>query len=485
MMNDMNRQKNLGVIILAAGLGKRMRSPLPKVLHEVCGKPLIFHVLNQVRKVNPSASVAIVVGHGREKVESYLKWEPFFKEMDLSFVVQGEQKGTGHAVRCAMDASWGESRVKIASPILVLPGDLPLMSPRLIEEMLEPLASSSVMRLLTCELSDPSGYGRILRRSPDGPVIRIIEEKDASSEQRKISEVGASIYLFQSKFLKNSILTLSNKNVQGEYYLTDLVEKAGSGSEPIEVLKWREPEDLRGVNDLWELSQAAEIMNARILKSWCLQGVKIIDPKSSQMDITVELSEGSVLYPNVTLLGETRIGRNTSIGSHVILKDVQVGDSVNLKPGTIAEQSKIESEAQVGPYAHLRPGSHVGTGAKIGNFVELKKTRVGSRTSIAHLSYLGDAEVGDQVNIGCGFITCNYDGRVIRGERKHKTIIENEVFMGSDCQTIAPVRIGKGSFIASGSTITEDVEEGSLAIARSRQINKAGYAQKFKKNSED
>jgi bifunctional UDP-N-acetylglucosamine pyrophosphorylase/glucosamine-1-phosphate N-acetyltransferase len=469
-----------GIIILAAGQGKRMKSSLPKVLHSISGQPLLFHILDRVREAAPSAPVAIVVGHGREQVEAAVRSEAAFSKMDISFAVQKEQKGTGDAARSAMDTPWGDKILESKAPVLVLPGDLPLLPKSLIEQMLAPLGRGEALRLLTCELPDPTGYGRIVRRGKSGPVQRIVEEKDASIKEKTIREVAASIYCFQSSFLKKGLGRLSNKNAQGEFYLTDLISQASGSKKKIDVLLWSQPEDLRGVNDLWELAQAERILNERCVKNWAKQGVRFTDPWSTHVDVQVELAEGVVVQPGAVLGGKTKIGRGTKIGAQVVLKNMTVGEECHIKTGSVAEDSVIENRVNLGPYAHLRPESRVGSDAKIGNFVELKKASVGEHTSIAHLSYLGDAEVGRHVNIGCGFVTCNFDGRVINGARKHKTIIEDEVFMGSDCQAIAPVRIGKGSYVASGSTIHEDVEPGALAIARTRQVTKPGYAAKLK-----
>jgi bifunctional UDP-N-acetylglucosamine pyrophosphorylase/glucosamine-1-phosphate N-acetyltransferase len=475
---------SIGVMILAAGLGKRMRSTLPKVLHEMGGKPLIYHVLSRVKETASQASICLVVGHGREQVESYIRSEPNFEGMDIHFVFQELQKGTGHAARCAMDSEWGTRQVKQNSLVLVLPGDLPLISAQMVSSMVSPLEKSEALKLLTTELSDPTGYGRIVRKGKRGPVQKIVEEKDANAREKQIKEVGASIYSFRAEFLRDALRKLSNKNAQGEYYLTDVIAQAIRVRKKVSVLEWSQAEDLRGVNDPWELSQAIEILNRRIIRHWAVQGVKFLGPNSTHLDVIVTLGEGTVVHPGVILRGDTRIGKSCVLGSYVVLKDVEVSDEANLKTGTTAEQSRIESQAQLGPYAHLRPESVVGNRAKIGNFVELKKTRIGEGTSVAHLSYLGDAEVGRNVNIGCGFVTCNFDGRMIDGQRKHRTVIEDDVFLGSDCQAVAPVKIGKGAYIASGSTITEDVEPGALAIARSRQVNKPGYAAQLKKSKE-
>jgi bifunctional UDP-N-acetylglucosamine pyrophosphorylase/glucosamine-1-phosphate N-acetyltransferase len=457
-----------------------MRSSLPKVLHSISGQPLLFHILDRVREVSPNSPVAIVVGHGKEKVEQAVRNHPAFPQIDVTFVHQREQRGTGDAARSAMDSPWGAQILASKSPVLVLPGDFPLLTRGLIEQMLTPLKSSEPLRLLTCHLSDPTGYGRVIRKGKSGPVLKIVEEKDASIKEKAVSEVANSIYTFQSAFLKAGLQKLSSNNAQGEFYLTDLISQASKAKKKIDIVVWKSSEDLRGVNDPWELAQAEKILNERCVRAWAQQGVRFTDPGSVHIDVQVELGEEVTVQPGAILSGKTRIGRGTLIGPNVVLKNMVVGEDCQIKTGTVAEDSTVADRVNLGPYAHLRPESRVGSDAKIGNFVELKKASIGEHTSVAHLSYLGDAEVGKNVNIGCGFVTCNFDGRVINGQRKHKTIIEDEVFMGSDCQAIAPVRIGKGSYIASGSTIHEDVEPGALAIARSRQVTKPGYASKLK-----
>lgn len=466
------------IIILAAGLGKRMHSSLPKVLIPVCGRPMVFQILDQIAAISPRARVALVVGHQKELVIERVTAERY--PLDISFVEQPEQKGTGHAVKCVMESDWGRATVAAKGNVLVLPGDLPLITGELLQEMLEPLKRGSVMRLLTATLPDPTGYGRIVRKGKQGAVLRIVEEKDANLREKLICEVGVSIYSFQAAFLANGTAALKNQNAQKEYYLTDLVAMAVSKKRTIETTNWDAPEDVRGVNNPYELSLAADILNSRVIRAHALNGVRFVDLTSCRIDPSVQLEMDVTLYPGVVLEGRTFVGRGTVIGPNVHMKDMIIGTDCEVKTGTVGESSKVGSGVKLGPYAHLRPESVVKDGAKIGNFVELKKSTIGEGSSVAHLSYVGDAEVGARVNIGCGFVTCNYDGRVIEGSRKHKTVIEDDVFVGSDCQAVAPVTLKKGSFIASGSTITENVEEGALAIARSRQIVKPGYAKKLK-----
>lgn len=481
-MRIMNTQKEIAVVLLAAGKGQRMKSPLPKILHSIGGKPLIYHVLKRIQEALPNASVGLVLGHGKDEIEAYLKTDPELSQMTLNVILQAEQKGTGHATRCAIESTWGARVVEKKLPILVLPGDLPLISSKLLTALAAPLAAKKCLRLLACTLEDPTGYGRVVRGGVS--VKKIVEEKDASPSQKKIKEVATSIYLFQAKYLKQALGKLSTNNSQGEYYLTDTVELASKTKTPIEVLHWTETTDLRGINDPWELALANELINQRKLRDLAKEGVRILSPTSTWVDTEVVIGAQSVLFPGSVISGKTEIGSGVIVGPHCQITACKISNEAHIKAGTVAEESVIGARCQVGPYAHFRPGSQVGEASKIGNFVELKKTSIGRQTSIAHLSYLGDAQVGNHVNIGCGFVTCNFDGRAIAGERKHKTIIEDEVFMGSDCQTVAPVRISQGAYVASGSTITEDVPPHALAIARSRQVNKLGYAEKLKGGSE-
>jgi bifunctional UDP-N-acetylglucosamine pyrophosphorylase/glucosamine-1-phosphate N-acetyltransferase len=444
----------------------------------VCGRPMLFNILDRVAEVAPDTRVAIVVGHQKERVIEEVKSQKYALEID--FIEQAEQKGTGHAVKCAMENIWGKKSVERKENILVLPGDLPLLTSELVKEMIEPLKRGSAMKLLTANLSDPFGYGRIVRKGKKGAVLRITEEKDATAREKLIQEVGLSIYTFNSQFLLTGVSVLKNTNAQKEYYLTDLVALAVAKKRAIDSHTWENAEDVRGVNNPYELATASCTLNARMIKKHALNGVRFLCLTSCRVEPTVQISQDVTIYPNVILEGNTSIGAGTVVGANVVLKNVKIGSGCEVKTGTVAEDSIVENDVKLGPYAHLRPESVVKSGAKIGNFVELKKAIIGEKTAISHLSYVGDAEVGARVNIGCGFVTCNYDGRMIEGSRKHKTVIEDDVFIGSDCQAVAPITLLKGSFIASGSTLTQDVPADALAIARSRQVNKLGYAKKLK-----
>lgn len=463
-----------------------MRSPLPKVLHEVCGEPMIIALLRSIAGARPEGKteVGIIVGHGRDLVEKAVlsaTRDPVFSSLKIQFLIQSEQKGTGHAVRVAMDSPWGRARVAENSPLLVFPGDSPLVPAPLVTAMSEALPKGASLRLLTCLVPDPHGLGRVLRQGgkPSGNVLRIVEEKDASHKEKKIQEVAVSVYLFDPKFLVASLPKLTTKNAQGEYYLTDLVAIAAK-SKKVTSLLWENSEDVRGVNDLWELALAERALQLRIVEAHARGGVHFLDPWSVAIEAGVRIGEGVKIHRGVVLRGDTAIGNRVNIGSNTVLRSVRVGDDVELKAGCYCQDSVIGARAKVGPYAHLRPESNIGSDAKIGNFVELKKATIGEKTSIAHLSYVGDAKIGARVNIGCGFVTCNFDGRTKNGSRKHETVIEDDCFIGSDCQTVAPIRIGHGAYIASGSTLTKDVEPEALAIARARQENKPGYAKKLK-----
>lgn len=475
-MTSKRSEISVAVVVLAAGQGKRMRSELPKVLQPLMGQPMIIHILKRIGEGLPQAPICVVLGHQRDRVEQILRNHPISKNLSLSFVYQEEQRGTGDAAKVVVESAWGQEQISQKRLFLVLPGDLPLISNDLLKQMSEPLGSQQGVRLLTCEHLEPTGYGRVIRRGKRGPVLKIVEEQDASPSQKLVREVALSIYAFRPQFLKAGLLRLTSKNAQNEYYLPDLIALARG---KVEVLAWPYPEDTQGVNNLWELATANKILNRRILRDWALRGVHIDDPQTTWVDSGVELSEGVHLEPAVVLRGKTFIGRNSRVCKGTVIENAEIGENVTLHPGCVVRDSQVGDGASLGPYAHLRPSTDVGEGCKIGNFVELKKTKIGARTNIAHLSYLGDAEVGSQVNIGCGFITCNFDGRIVNGERKHKTVIGNKVFMGSDCQAIAPIKIGDGAYIASGSTLHEDVPAGALAIARARQVTKPEYARKL------
>ncbi len=441
---------------------------------------MILHLLDRLSEVAPGMRVAVVVGHKKDHVIETCKNDAVSSQLKLEFIEQSQPQGTGHAMQCVVAHAWGKQRLSEKAPFLVLGGDMPLLTCELIARMCEPLPKITAVRLLTFIKDLPAGYGRIVRRGKSGPVLKIVEHKDAKPSELAIKEVSSSIYCFEPTFLKFSLSRLTNKNAQKEFYLTDTIAQAARAKKKVDGLIWDNSDDLQGINDPCELSQASQTLYVRTACKWARAGVKVAAINHVWIDSTVRLTEGVELAPHVTLRGKTHVFEGARIGQGSIISDSTIEREAEIKPGCIIDQSHVGAEAKLGPYAHLRPESTVGARSKIGNFVELKKSRIGEDTSIAHLSYVGDAEVGSRVNIGCGFVTCNFDGRVIAGSRKHKTVIEDEVFLGSDCQTIAPVTIGRGAYVASGSTITEDVESEALAIARSRQVNKVGYAKRLK-----
>jgi len=455
------------VVILAAGKGTRMKSRRPKVLHELAGRSLIEHVLVTVDQLR-AASVTLVVGHGADDVRTALASRP-----DLQYVVQSPQLGTGHALLQARSVLEGQT-----GTVLLLYADVPLLESstliRLVETHRESRAAATV---LTAELDDPYGYGRIVR-DETGRIARIAEERDASGDERGIHEVNSGIYCFSITPLFDSLGELAAENSQGEYYLTDLVSVYRRRGLPVETLKLDSPDELRGVNSRVDLAELGGFLRARKNRALMLAGVTLEDPATICVDEDVTVGPDTIIAPGVSLQGRTTIGADCRIASGARLLNATVGDRVMILDGSIIIDSSISDDASVGPYAHLRPGSELGDGARVGNFVELKKTKLGRGSKANHLTYLGDATIGAAVNVGAGTITCNYDGRT-----KHPTVIDDGAFIGSDSQLVAPVKVGKGAYVAAGSTITEDVPDGSLGIARGRQVNKPGWANARQKDA--
>ena len=452
--------RNLAAVILAAGQGTRMKSDLPKVLHGVAGKPMLSHVAQTARTID-AAPIVAVIGHGADRVRAELAND------NLTFVLQAEQLGTGHALQCA------EASLKdFAGDLLLLCGDVPLLRSDTLQELLaHHRQSSACISILTAQMSDPTGYGRIIR-GPDG-VERIIEEKDASATERQVKEINTGIYIFRSPEVFGLLRQLDNSNAQGEYYLTDVVVAARQAGERVEALSAANAEEAMGINDRVQLAQAATLMRQRINERQQRAGVTLIDPRTTYIDPDVVIGADTLVHPGVHLRGKTTIGSGCEIEPGVIVTDCTIGDRVHLKPGSVLSESMIGEACIVGPMAHLRPGTVLAGSNKIGNFVETKKAVIGEKSQASHLTYIGDAVLGKNVNIGCGTITCNYDG-----VNKYQTTIEDDVFVGSDTQFVAPVTIGRGSLIAAGSTITMDVPADALAIARTEQKNIAGWAER-------
>jgi len=446
------------VVILAAGLGTRMKSSLAKALHPLMGRPLIQHVLHAAEDVGPEKSI-LVLGHQADKVRNASG------EHRVEIVLQAEQLGTGHAVQQAAEAIAAAS-----GPVVILCADTPLLTGRTLKAVIDlHQQSRAAVTLLTARMEDPFGYGRVVRGRSG--VLRVVEEKDATVAQKKIREVNAGIYCFDRKFLLSSLSILGKNNAQGEYYLPDTIALAKKKKLVVAALPCKDPDEVMGVNSRYDLSRAEAVMRNRINRKWMLDGVTMLDPDSIYVGSEVLLGRDIVLYPTVRIEGRTRIGDGCTVypGSRIV--DSVIGSNVTVKDSSVIEESDISAGASIGPFTHLRPGSTIGERARIGNFVEVKKSRIGEGSKANHLAYIGDATIGNNVNIGAGVITCNYDGF-----EKYPTVIEDNVFVGSDAQLVAPVTIGRGALIAAGATITRDVPADALAVSRVRQVNREGYA---------
>ncbi|HYI13403.1 MAG TPA: bifunctional UDP-N-acetylglucosamine diphosphorylase/glucosamine-1-phosphate N-acetyltransferase GlmU [Thermoanaerobaculia bacterium] len=455
--------QNLEVIILAAGLGTRMKSATIKILHEAGGRPIIDYVLDLASDLSPTPPV-MIVGYQRDAVQQAIGPR-------ARYAVQEQQLGTGHAVLQA--ATILEAEGAANKRVLILSGDVPLTRPETLRRLLdEHDRDGNALTLLTMKLDHPAMYGRIVR-DENGSVVRIVEAKDASDDEKRIDEVNAGIYVFNSEHLFDNLRNLKPENAQKEYYLTDLLAVIRNGGHRVGAVVADDPIEALGVNSRGELAQVESEIQRRVVEKLMREGVTFRNPSTVVIDSSVTIGADTVVYPFVTLEGTTRIGEGCVIEPGVHLVNVTVGDDVHLKTGTVAEDAIIEEEATVGPYAHLRPGTQLGRRVKVGNFVETKKAVFGEGSKASHLSYIGDAEIGADVNIGAGTITCNYDGK-----KKHKTILEDGVFIGSDSQLVAPVRVGKGAYVGAGSTITKDVPPDALALSRTPQKVVEGWAKR-------
>ncbi len=451
--------KNTVLLILAAGQGTRLRSSLPKVLHLLAGKPLFDYVLDASRALGP-VTTYLIVGHEADKVKSHLA------SHSLQFVEQVPQCGTGHAVQISKP-HWGAHR----GHLLILSGDVPLISTVSLQKLLEAhLKGGSAATLLSACLEDPSGYGRLVRAG-DGTVEKIVEDRDASAEELRLKEINAGVYCFEIRDLSEAIGELSSSNLQNEYYLTDCVSLLRKKGKRVGAVVCQDPDEVLGVNSRIELAKLEHILRHRKVKQLMLDGVTIIDPASIYVSPDVKIGQDTVLHPNVCLERGSVIGSGCQIYPNVRITHSTVEDDVIVFDSCLISESHIQAGAQIGPFAHLRNHTAIGSSARIGNFVEIKKSEIGDHSKAAHLTYLGDAEVGKNVNIGAGTITCNYDGA-----KKYKTVIEDNVFIGSGSQLIAPVTIRRGAYVAAGSTISEEVPEDSLAIARAKQTIKESWA---------
>ncbi|GIN74317.1 bifunctional protein GlmU [Bacillus sp. J14TS2] len=451
---------NRFAVILAAGLGTRMKSKFYKVLHPVCGKPMVEHIVDNIAKLQVSKTVT-VVGHGAELVQTQLKERS-------EFVIQEQQLGTAHAVMQAKELLKDKE-----GTTLVICGDTPLISTGTLEALFAAHDQQQAKAtILTAYAEDPTGYGRVIRNHT-GQVEKIVEHKDANEEERNVKEINTGMFCFDNHALFAALEEVSNDNSQGEYYLTDVIEILKAKNEVVSAFQTNDFNETMGINDRLALSRAEKIMRTRINEKHMANGVTIVDPANTYIDTDVEIGMDTIVHPGTVMKGKTVIGDDCQIGPNSELENAIVGSNTNIRQ-SVVHDSSIGSHVNIGPYAHIRPQSTIHDEVKIGNFVELKKVDFGKGSKASHLSYIGDAEVGSNVNLGCGSITVNYDGK-----NKFLTKIEDDVFVGCNSNLVAPVTIKKNSYIAAGSTITDDVPEKALSIARARQVNKEDYVKKL------
>jgi len=458
------------VVILAAGEGTRMKSATPKVLHTLCGRPIVGHVVAAARGLDPR-HLAVVVGHGREQVSAYLAGV----DPEIRPVVQEVQHGTGHATRVAMDAL-AETDGELEGTVLVLLGDAPLLTTETLSTMLaEHQRAARAVTVLSAIVDDPTGYGRVLR---DGEsVVGIVEQKDATPEQAAIAEINSGVFAFDAKVLRDALGRLTRNNKQGEEYLTDVLGIAAADGLPVGAYVVKDWHETLGINDRVQLAEMRRLLNRRLTERWMREGVSIIDPATTWIDVQVTLGRDAIVYPNTQLHGSTVIAPDAEVGPNCTLTDTFVGEGAKVTNAT-TEGAEIGPEATVGPYTYLRPGTKLARGAKAGGFVEMKNAEIGEGSKVPHLSYVGDATIGEGCNIGAGTITANYDGVA-----KHRTEIGDHVFVGSDTVLIAPATLADGAFVAAGSAISNPVGPGELAVARGRQRNIAGYIERKRPGS--
>jgi bifunctional UDP-N-acetylglucosamine pyrophosphorylase/glucosamine-1-phosphate N-acetyltransferase len=456
----------VAALILAAGKSTRMKSKRPKALHILLGKPLLRWAVEAAEGAGSGRTV-LVVGHQAEMVQEAMGPE-------LEYVLQAEQKGTGHAVQMA-EALLGDWD----GPLLVLPGDAPLLSASLLEALVaHHTHSGAAATLLTATLDHAGSYGRVVRDPQTGRVQAIVEARDASPEQLQIQEINTSVYAFEPSALFAALKQITPQNAQGEYYLTDAVALLAGQGQIVEALVSPDADAVRGVNNRPELVELRAMMQARVHQSHGLAGVTILDPLTTHIDATVKIGPDTVIHPYTILSGVTDIGEDCEIGPGARVSDSKIGSGVSVRDSYVTA-SEVGDDCKIGPFANLRPGSVLGNNVKVGDFVELKNTTLGDGVSAGHLTYLGDAEVGARTNIGAGTITCNYDGM-----DKHRTVIGADSFIGTHSTLVAPVTLGEGAWTAAGSSITEDVPAGALGIGRARQVNKEGWARAKKRRKE-
>ncbi|RCW40871.1 MULTISPECIES: bifunctional UDP-N-acetylglucosamine diphosphorylase/glucosamine-1-phosphate N-acetyltransferase GlmU [unclassified Halanaerobium] len=441
-------------VILAAGKGTRMKSDKIKVLHKVAGKAMLKHVISALDSLK--TEIVCVVGHQKDEVKNEVNGS------SINYVVQNKQLGTGHAVKQA------ESYIeKHSGPVVVLYGDIPLLRSETVQLFIEEHKNSySDLTIMTAELDDPAGYGRIVKNSSN-MVKEVVEEDDADFETRKITEINSGVYCFDSELLADFLKNMNNNNAQGEYYLTDAVEYASQKNKKIITYKIDDPEEILGVNTRFHLVRAEKILRKRTIEKHMDNGVTIIDPDNTYIDSEVEIGKDTIVYPFTYLEGSTKIGKNSIIGPHSRLVSAKIGENVELLSHSIIKESSVDDNTKVGPFAYLRPGCRIGSGCKVGDFVEMKKAVVGDTSKVPHLSYVGDAEIGERCNIGAGTIFANYDGK-----NKHKTKVEDDAFIGSNSVLVAPLKIGSGAKTGAGSVVTKDVEADTTVIGVPARVYK-------------
>ena len=452
--------KPLSVVILAAGKGTRMYSDLPKVLHPIAGKPMVKHVIDTVKQLN-ARQINLIYGHGADLLKERLADEP------VNWVFQAEQLGTGHAMQQAAPFFADDEN------IMMLYGDTPLIQQSTLERLIAQKPENGIA-LLTVKLENPTGYGRIIREN--GSVVAIVEQKDASAEQLKIQEINTGVMVASGASFKKWLGNLNNNNAQGEYYITDVIAMANEDGFQVQAVQADEFMEVEGVNNRLQLAALERFYQKKQAEKLLLAGVTLIDPSRFDVRGTVEHGKDVSIDVNVILEGNVKLGNNVKIGAGCVLKNVTVGDNVEIKPYSVLEDAVIGEKSAIGPFSRLRPGTQLAEGTHVGNFVEIKNAQVGKGSKVNHLTYVGDAEVGSNVNIGAGVITCNYDGA-----NKFKTIIGDDVFVGSDSQLVAPVEIANGATIGAGSTITKNVAEGELVITRVAQKHIQGWQRPAKK----
>lgn len=448
----------LVVVVLAAGKGTRMKSQLPKVLHPLGGRPMIQHVLDATSGLQPQKTI-LILGHGADQVREALS------DGDYAIAIQDPPKGTGHAVMQVLPHLEGYE-----GDVVIVSGDVPLLTEATLRALVEAhRQAEAAATILTVELSDPTGYGRILRDA-GGQVVGIVEQKDASEEQKRVQEINSGTYVFRWQPLANALTQITPHNAQGEYYLTDAIRLLVEAGHPVAGHVTRDPESLMGVNDRADLAEASRLFRRRLNEHWMRQGVTLVDPVTTYIDSGVEIGPDTVIEPGTYLHGNTRIGAGCHIGPDCDLTNAVIEDGARVQRAVVTD-SRVGAGSQLGPYAHVRGGAEIGPHCRIGNFVEIKNSQLAHGVKAAHLAYLGDAQIGRGTNVGCGTITCNYDGR-----HKHRTVIGEGCFIGSDSILVAPLTIGDGATTAAGSVITQDVPALALGVGRARQRNVEEWA---------